>query len=406
MIRIFDNTGSGRCMQRLGFLKYIVPRCASYNTTNISTIGKNLINTITQKIKVPLNEDILNYLKNVRSYHINNKLITHEEFINIEIQDIYLSDVSLPSRTGRLPLTDWDKYPYFATSLGLLRKGTLSLLGKGQLLLHLIPQNEISAFKEYTDGLNPFKINDRQSLFFIFIFIQNDGDVLKLLYDKAIELGEFTDEKLGDSLADIYLTLANKARKIVRSGDDLVRIRHLIDASKVIESWKGKREKGRSARGNAIAIRVEPFVDLKLLNKENPLSYKYNFSSSGKMFFESYISSSDIQEFLYKSFFQVCNNSYNFNANRTNDKNKILDLVYKSYNILKSPLGYASIEDVVLLAGINAIIEQKIYFEIGEAISLLKKFQKEMPDIIRFNIDRMGNLTYLKFNANPIEKIK
>jgi hypothetical protein len=56
---------------------------------------------------------------------------------------------------------------------------------------------------------------------------------------------------------------------------------------------------------------------------------------------------------------------------------------------------------VALLAGMRALVDDGLRFEIAGALGLLKRTQRELPYVIRFNIDRMGNLVYVKFLADP-----
>ncbi len=86
------------------------------------------------------------------------------------------------------------------------------------------------------------------------------------------------------------------------------------------------------------------------------------------------------------------------------DETQMLARLYAAYNELKSPLGYAPIKETALLAGIRALVNDGLRFEIAEATELLKRTQRELPYVIRFNIDRMGNLVYVKFLADPISR--
>lgn len=83
----------------------------------------------------------------------------------------------------------------------------------------------------------------------------------------------------------------------------------------------------------------------------------------------------------------------------------MLPAIQKAYDILKSPLGYVPIQEVLLLAGIYSIVESHAYFEISESLGVLKSLQKENTDLIRFNVDRWGAMSVVKFN-NKITRTK
>jgi len=62
-------------------------------------------------------------------------------------------------------------------------------------------------------------------------------------------------------------------------------------------------------------------------------------------------------------------------------------------------LGYVPILYVCLLAGIYSIAGSAGYFEISQATDMLKALQKERPELVRFNVDRWGALTFVKFSG-------
>ena len=138
-----------------------------------------------------------------------------------------------------------------------------------------------------------------------------------------------------------------------------------------------------------------------LLTKDDPFSYKYTLSEVGEAFFARFAQAEDIGAFLEDAFFGAVNSAFGFSA-RHADGDRILARFYEGYEQLKSPWGYAPIKDVALLAGIRSLIEDGLYFEIKEVVSLLKALQRKRPDVVVFNIDRMGNLVYVKFNADPL----
>jgi len=408
LIRVIDNTEY--CQQRLGFLKYLTWRCSSYGTTSLSTIGKDLVNTVSRKILIPISKNIVDYINKKRNYEeikTTEKVKSDKDKITLELQDAYLADNSIPSKTGKLLPYAWEKYPYLAISLGLVRKISYSLLGKGQLLINLTDENEIKAFKEYNPENNPLIIDEKQKFLFIFLFFRYDGDVIKPLYSKALEMKEFSNRSLGDYLADIYFKIAKESRTKVRSGDDIEKIQRLIDKAKILERWKGKPDTGsRTARNKAIIVRIEPYVDLGLIEKKDPFLFHYQISESGYVIFSEFILSEKIEDFLNNKFFSTCNHAFKYNAKKDLTDSNLIPLFLDSYNKLKGPLGYASIEDVLLLAGIKAITEKRIYFELKEGENFLKDLQKKFPEQVRFNIDRMGKLTYIKFGSEFIYSIK
>jgi len=413
-------TNPDRCMQRLGFLKYLARRASQSATNNLSTLGKELINAVSQKVSCTLTLQLQEYIKTALTDSIYKNLraiaskpldeSSDRPMVQVEIQDVYLADFDIPSRRGKLVKEDWRKYTYLALDMGILRKGTSSLLVRGQSFLSLVQEEERKAFGKsglipFNEDSNPFRLTMPQRLLLLFSFIERDGDVLERLYNRLLSLPElFTDREAGDYLPEIYRSIAKESRSKIRSGDDLLRIQKLLDTADKIESWKGKPYSGKGAREVAITPRLEPFVDLGILSKPDPFAYRYQRTDVTKTFFEPFINSESIYHFLHYSFFEVANKAFNLNGENRTDRETILPATQKAYTVLKNPLGYVPILEVALLAGIYSITESGSYFEISQVIDTLKFLQKERPELVRFNVDRWGALTFVKFN-NDIMKV-
>jgi hypothetical protein len=376
MIRAFSNLD--HCMARLGFLKPLLQQASRAATNNLSNLGKGLISIVQRNIEV----------------EVEGHNERHEE-----VQTYYLS--SLPSRQGKLTDRDWRTYPYFAVNLGLLRRGTFSLLTRGQTLLNLISKSESIAWDNVSD-CNPLIIKPAQSILLVFSFIEFDGDVLKPLYLSMLQEKEatFRIEKAGDLLPVIYRKIAKDKREHIRSGDESSFIQRMLDTALTIEKWKGKPSDGRETRAKNVIPRLEPFVDLGLLSKPDPFAYRYQVTDATRTFFEPLINAEKIDDFLHHSFFETTNRAFNLNAEHRADGKTVLPRIWKAYTVLKSPLGYVPILEVCLLAGIYSITESGRYFEISEATNTLKALQKERPELVRFNVDRWGALTFVKFNGD------
>lgn len=420
-IRVFANPR--RSMQRFGFLKHLVWRASLSVTNNLSTIGRDLIAAATHKISVALTPHLQEYIRTVliNSKYKNLRAVASKSLkdspenpaVKVEIQDVYLSCPELPSRRGKLVSDNWNRYPYLALDLGLLRKGTYSLLVRGQSFLTLVPEEEKKAFANLElpsrkRNSNPFKLTMPQVLLLLFSFIERDGDVLNRLYKILLTIPDsFSDRDAGNYLPEIYRTIAKESRLKARSGDDLSRIQKLLDTADKIEAVKRNPSPGgKNAREHTITVRLEPFVDFRLLFKPDPFAYRYQITKTTKTFFESLIISESIDYFLHNTFFNVSNKTFNLNALHRIDRETILSAIHKAYTILESPLGYASILEVALLASIYSITEAGAYFEISEAEDMLKSLQKERPELVRFNVNRWGALTFVKFNGDMMKVVK
>ncbi|TEU18084.1 MAG: hypothetical protein E3J21_06735 [Anaerolineales bacterium] len=400
-----------RPMQRLGFAKYVISRCASTSTSSLETLGRGLVETVRRKLTVPLTPEIYAYARRRltdRAYAPLKQELNRlgPDFdaghtVRLEIQDVYLASSQLPSQTGKLVAGDWRKYPPLLLALGLIRPGTYSLMVAGLTLLRLTPDTEVAAFREYTPQANPLLLDTRQRLFFLYCLLERDGDVLQPLYRALLERdAPFSDREAGDLLPAIFRDLEKRYRGRARSGDELQRLQRLLDEANSIERWQGRTYTGKGAREEHITPRLEPFADMGLLDKPDPSAYRYTLSPAGRALFTGFCEARDIAAFLENDFFHTADAAFGFDAAPA-DETQVLARLYAAYNELKSPLGYAPIKEAALLAGVRALVDERLRFEIAEAVELLKRTQRELPYVIRFNIDRMGNLVYVKFLADP-----
>ena len=85
------------------------------------------------------------------------------------------------------------------------------------------------------------------------------------------------------------------------------------------------------------------------------------------------------------------------------DPEGTLEAIYDSFCVLKSPLGYAPIREVLLLAGTTALSAGQGCFDISDGLGILRTLQRNRPDVLLFNEDRWGNMMFVKFIKNPLE---
>jgi len=412
LVKAFANPN--RCMQRLGFLKHLLWRASLSATNNLATLGKDLVAAVSKRIEVELSPEIRAYVLRALispKYRITRGLaqVQHSgsenesRLIEIELQDSYLADPNIFSHRGKLVSEDWRRYPYLAVELGLLRRGTFSLLVRGQAFLGITSEEERRAFVVESGSalgvahVNPLKLTLQQRILLLFSLLGNDGDILLGFSEALLKLEQpFTDWQAGDVLPEVYRQVAKAARERVRGGDDLVRIQRLVDTASNIESWKEKEHKGRGARDEGATVRLEPLVDLGLLVKADKFAYRYEITDATRRFFGALLEAGSVDSFLEKHFFEATNLSFDLGAKHRADRETILPSIQRAYRVLKSPMGYVPIVELLLLAGIYAITENGWFFEQGEALELLKVVQREIPERVTFNVDRWGALSVVK----------
>jgi len=409
LVRALKNPA--KCMQRLGFLKLLAQVCSRAATSNLANVGKTVVGSLRQKVPVSVDLRVHDYVMRALTQPPNLQLRrrTQEIFdsgletpVSLEIQDAYLALGELPSKRGKLFEDDWKKFPRFATNLGLVRPETFSLLVRGKSLLALVSDEELHAFAALSEH-NPFLLTPEDKLLFLYSLVEADGDILRLLYPRLMELSApFNLREAGDLMPDVLKTLAANSRPAATGYDDLARLQQLLDTAERINALRGRSHSGgRGVRADNIVPRLEPLVDLELVSKPNAYDYRYETNQAFWKFFGPLAECDRVETFLEGSFFSAANECWGIRAAHKSTLDSLLPWLWRAYGDLKSPLGYATIREVALLAGIRAMVDGGLYFEITEAIQTLKDLQKEEPGLVRFNVDRLGKLSVVKFIGKP-----
>ena len=152
-----------------GYLKAVASLVTENETSNLETFGKRFIARVTHRVRFqpPFDEELQAYAKTRLTdgayKDLRKTIMENAGPANIELQDIYLADPSLPSCTGKLVEEDWRKYPSLGISLELVKKGTYSALTRSLALLAVTPKEEILAFGEPDLKHNPMRISDSQA---------------------------------------------------------------------------------------------------------------------------------------------------------------------------------------------------------------------------------------------------
>jgi len=377
-------------------------------------VGNDLLEVSLKKVKVDLNQERAEYIK-VRLFDRVYKALKEQvnawekdpnsplSYITLELQDLYLADPTMPSQVGKLTKDDWKKYPSFGTNIGLIREGTYSVNTRALSLLHLTPDSEQKAFLEYLPEHNPLKISLKQRFLFLFSLTETDGEVIIPLFSQMRESGQlnFSDRAAGNFLPEIYTTIIARHRTRSLSIELRERLEVLEkSAQSIIVARKSDKYEGGSAREEAIRPRIEPYVDIGLFTKPNPMKYEYAFSSIGAQWISKLTGledSTEIENFLSRKFFQSVASAWEINAGLVTDPDEITAYLRKAAKVINSSSGYAPIEELALLAGIEALVDDRKIFEIGPAREAIIAYQKANPYQVRFTVDRMGVLAHAKF---------
>ena len=408
-IRILGS--ANRTMQRVGFLKLLCAQTARVETSNIDTVGKQFVQTLLKRVRLtpPYSESLREYVRlrlTDRVYHDLRKAVLNGAAspgaVSLEIQDLYLSEPALPSNTGKLVEANWRFYPYLTTSLDLIKPGTYSILTRALALLAVTPKEEIAAFDSYDEKHNPLRISPEQAAVLLYCFIDNDAEIIYRLFRTLIDLKDksFDERTAGDFLPQIIRESANSFRNASLPVEDRERLGMLEKVAGSIADWKGKPYTGSGSREEFIRVRLEPYCDLGLFTKPDKHRFAYRVTPALRTLITNWHDLKATDDFLKQRFFTTLAGLHRLKAQKAKD-DEVKKALLDAGETLKSTLGYSPITDVGLLAGIRLLFQQKRILELFWTRTFLQAWQKEEPNLVRFTVDRMGALAYVKFLQVP-----
>lgn len=161
---------------------------------------------------------------------------------------------------------------------------------------------------------------------------------------------------------------------------------------------------GGSAREESSRVRIEPFVDIGIFDKPDPYKYEYRWTPFGIKLISALMNletSQDIEDFLLNSYFHTLGDANGIQIQELTTLEEIATHLFNAWKIISSPGGYAPIEELALVAGIEALLKNQLIIEPAIARQALIDYQKANPYHVRFTVDRMGVLAHARFLELP-----
>jgi hypothetical protein len=403
-VKIRILSAANKHMQRLGYLKLLAAQVARVETSNLTALGNQLVGTVTKRVRLspPFSESLRDYAQIRLSYdrlyaNLRAAILSGKAPVGVEIQDLYLSDPALPSSTGKLAGNSRRFYPYLGTALDLIKPGTWSAMTRSLLLLHLTPKEELAAWESHNPAQNPLAISREQAAVLFYCFLDNDALVLLPLFTKLLDHNgdDFDERTAGDYLPAILRSATSALSKGSLVLEDRERLAQLDKAADNIARWRGKPYTGGGAREENIRVRIEPFCDLGLFTKPDRHRFQYKLTPSFKRFMADW-NETDVDYFLENRFFTTLAGLHDLAVKPASDADA-RNALHAAGEALKSTLGYSPIRDCSLLAGIRLLFDHKRVLELDASLNALREWQRAEPDVVRFTVDRMGALAYVKF---------
>jgi hypothetical protein len=228
--------------------------------------------------------------------------------------------------------------------------------------------------------------------------VDNDAAVLQPFLQGLLSLpGASFDERMaGDLLPDIFRQIEKEQRNRAMTAEERERVALLMKTAASIDKWKGKAYTGGGARQEASTVRLEPYCDLGFLTKPDRDRFEYRLTEPVRDWIGRWEQAGSTDAFLQERFFSAFAALRGWTVQQADDE-QAADALVAAGAALKSSLGYSPITDVALLAGTRLVTQRRSVLELARSTELLKALQKRDPTFVRFTVDRMGTLAYVKF---------
>lgn len=392
-------------MQRAGMLAAV---CAatSRETSNLDKASRNLARIICRKVPVTEGdiEQFEAYLRSLRLWKRYGHLRSAGSVKpgeKVDLQDLWLSDPSLPSATGAVTDEVMGDIPQLAVNLRLLRKGNLSQTDRGKALIHAYGVDVTAALGVAGRSPNLLSIPTAAQLIVAYALLESDGDFLRAAWrtTPVLDLDEFMRSDFATGLKDACDLLVSEARHRAIAGRDRKPIERLKEWSAEIAKGRGSGADWGGGRppDQLATLRLEPYVDIGLIERLTRSKYRYRTNEEQKRFFRQLAKAEDVVSFARGNLVGHWLRSTERGSLQIATADEIWSRIRDAYFMMQSRLGFAPFIEVVLLAVGTMIDEDKDrYFEIENGIDVILEQRRRRSKEVRLTISRGGELTYMK----------
>ena len=315
---------------------------------------------------------------------------------SLELQDVYLSDVRLPSNLGAVPLkavhvlVDWGAWLGFVSDAYGNTPYT-------QLLSRLVSE-EGKWFEGYVSGQNPYMLSESQRLFFTFTWLSYDGGLIRRLLPKLVGLRGFDRTRAVGPFGEALEELLGELEKTDITRQDASESAAL---AKLVESLReeAEREKEdsqyRALTGiQRLSTRLEVLVDLGFLQNTSDegdglkLAFKYKVTEATKRLARSLDKLGDkgrtesdrFEWFLNGAFFGEIASVTGKSVKRISDHEALFSQFCAAYSEFPAEVGPRLIKPISLLAAVRAISRGAGFFELSDMKPALVEFRDSQPE--------------------------
>lgn len=383
-------------LHRLASLAFCVANAPRSRPTTVSQVAANYERVLTKPC--PVSEDALERVATYISERVyiqkygGTRGATLQAVVDgiasgktIEMQDWFLSDPAIPSRTGAEKEMSPVKTVAACQELGLLRDKTVTIGNYGELLLEVARERGLLGALEGA-GTNPFLPD---AAYVTAAFLQ----VLRHDLDFQAELLRRIDPQ-----STSWLVVADRLGAILR--DVKARIPSSV-ANKRIHEWLGRQrlaaDKLKNREGVATGTllrpvedllhsRLEFLVDFGALHKPDPGRYEYARGPAYDGLLDLLEGGDDK---IQAQYFRAVAAMWKKRARYLEDEPEVLEHVRRGHKIFKNVAGYAPILESTVYANVSSWGDDPWpIVEISESFRALGRLARTATPRVRINPDR------------------
>lgn len=395
-------------MQRAGVLIAVTAAAHDTRPTSLEGVASAYSSIIRQRAHVPAakREEVARYVRELRlweRYTTTRKEESLPADAEIELQDIWLADPRIPSATGAVTDEVIDEPPQLAQSMRLIRANNFTRTDRGRALLALLNDLERRTLacrgQDCGGDGNLFLLSPGVRGYLTYALLDADFDFLQAAYAEVPRGEAFTRAQFADKLNAACRSLRKRWIRQARTGAERRLLSRLDEWARLIDRprMSGKKWGGGRPPDQLATLRLEPYVDFGLVTRLSRSSYRYELSDRQQRFFDELVVAENPDEFLSERIFAGLLEAQGQRPQHVRHE-EIWGQVRRAYDTLKSALGFAAFEEVILLAICQVINESSgaRYFELGDGLRVIRERQRTDPRRIRFGVRRGGGLTYMK----------
>jgi hypothetical protein len=394
-------------LQRLGTLLAVATVATESRRTSVEALGRASSQLLTKEIVVADDQsrDVAAYVRRMHLWQRYEGLrgLSTKELAGkvIQAQDLWLADPRVPSASGAITERVTDEPAQLAVGLRLIRSHNHTLTDRGRALrLSCEPEvRALTAGLVDRAGTNPMLLSAGSGLILLRAFLEADYDFVRATHEVAVQGSTaFSRADISARMGDVCRRLRDEYRGKVRSGEDRQKLSRLKDLADSIDSAGNAPTRGGARPPDQTStVRLEPYVDLGLITRVSRFDYNYALSDGQAAFFSSVAAEPTMETWAEATMVGVYCQSRNLGLAPIEPLDYLGEL-RNGWQDLRSQMGYASIDEALLLVNARLIDSQQGYFELGAGREALRELHKRTPKAIRFTMARGGAVSYFKLS--------